>query len=92
MANTIQKLPRPRTATQLTEAEVLERYPDLQAVRDSLRPMVTIAEAAEALRRSVTTVRGYTRSGKLKTASGRYESVRISRAEVLRLLARDMEP
>lgn len=89
--------PRPRrgaaTAIRpLSEKQLLERYPDLQAVADSLATMVNVDEAAAALRRAAKTIRGYIDSGKLRASRDHGGRVLIPRVEILRVLARGMQP
>lgn len=74
---------------QPTEAEILDRYPDLQALCDSLKPMCTVEEAAEALRLCTKSIRAHIASGALNAARGGDGSrVLVPRVEVLRHVAR----
>jgi excisionase family DNA binding protein len=71
-----------------TEAELLASYPDLQPLVDSLRPLCTLQESADALRVTTHTVRHYIRTGQLRAARGGDGSrVLVPRVELLRHVA-----
>lgn len=81
-------MPKLRSRPHLTEAEILERYPDLAPLVASLPPLCTIPEAARALRRSVSTVRLYLTAGKLAGTQGEGgEHILIPRPGIVRLVA-----
>lgn len=72
-----------------TEAELLQRYPDLQAMVDSLLPLCTVQETAAALRLTTKSVRLYIERGELVAArEGNGSRVLVPRVEVLRHVAR----
>jgi excisionase family DNA binding protein len=71
-----------------SEAEILRRYPDLQSLAETLKPLCTVGEVADALRLSKKSVRIYIARGELVAARGGDGSrVLVPRVEVLRHVA-----